>query len=108
VLIFLFASSQDIPGSCHVLSPPLLNYSIGCFGYYGNQTQLLLAPGAIRPVSNPLVSTCGPWENTVMLKCRHPHFVALSFYIMSLMILRVSCAFTNLTDLHNLFMENRL
>jgi hypothetical protein len=38
----------------------------------------------IRPVSNPLLSTCGHWENTVVLKCRHPHCVALSFYLMSL------------------------
>jgi hypothetical protein len=35
---------------------------------------------ALRPVSNPLLSTCGPWENTVLLKCHHLHCVALSFY----------------------------
>ncbi len=38
----------------------------------------------IRPVSNPLLSACGPWENTALLKCRHLHWVALSFNIMSL------------------------
>ncbi len=40
----------------------------------------------IRPVSNPLLSTQGPWENTALLKCRHPHRVALSFYIVSLRV----------------------
>jgi hypothetical protein len=49
-----------------------------------DQTQFLLAPTVIRPVSNSLLSICGPWDNTALLKCRHPHCVALSFYIMSL------------------------
>ncbi len=28
-------------------------------GYFSDQTQFILAPTAIRPVSNPLLSTCG-------------------------------------------------
>ncbi len=75
----LHKSSRVFP--CTVSSFPKLQAAIG---YYSKQTKFLLAPTAIRPVSNPLLSTCGPWENTVLLKCRHPHCVALSFYIMSL------------------------
>ncbi len=67
--------------SCVASSSPNQQAAIG---YYGDQTLLLLASTAIRPVSNPLFSTCGPWEKTVLLTCRHPHSVALSFYIMSL------------------------
>ncbi len=66
---------------CAVCSSPKLQATIG---YYSDQTQFLLAPKAIRPVSNPILSTYGPWENTPLLKCRRPHCVALSFYIMSL------------------------
>jgi hypothetical protein len=52
---------------------------MAAIGYYSDQTQFLLAPTVIRPVSNPLLSTCGPWENTALLKCRRPHCVAVSF-----------------------------
>jgi hypothetical protein len=67
--------------SCVVSSYPKLEAAIG---YYGDQTQLLLAPTAIRSLSNPFLSTCEPWENTVLLTCRHPHSVASSFYVMYL------------------------
>jgi hypothetical protein len=66
---------------CAVSPSPKLQAAIG---YYSNPSQFLLASPVIRPVSNPLLSTCGPWESNVLLKCRHPHCVALFFYFMSL------------------------
>jgi hypothetical protein len=78
-------SGQEIPGSFHMLSLPPPNYRLLLvISYYIDQTQFLLAPTVIRPVSNSLLSICGPWENTALLKCRHPHCVALSFYLMFL------------------------
>jgi hypothetical protein len=86
VVIFLFGlealfTRDSRVLSCAVSSSPKLWAAIG---YYSDQTQFLLAPIASRPVSNPLLSTCGPWENTVLLKYRHPHCIALSFYIISM------------------------
>jgi hypothetical protein len=43
-------------------------------GSYKNQTSLLF----------PFSLLCGPWKNTVYLKCCHPHSLAQSSYIMSL------------------------
>jgi hypothetical protein len=43
-------------------------------GSYKNQTSLLFSFSLL----------CGPWKNTVYLKCRHPHSLAQSSYIMSL------------------------
>ncbi len=43
-------------------------------GSYKNQTSLLF----------PFSLLCGSWKNTVYLKCRHPHSLAQSSYIMSL------------------------
>jgi hypothetical protein len=87
VVIFLFVLEALLTKyyrvlSCAFSSSPKLQ---AAFGYYTDQTQFLLAPTVIRPVSNTLLSTCGPWENTALLKCRHLHCVALSFYIMSLL-----------------------
>ncbi len=86
VVIFLFGLEALLRRDSRVLSyaassSPKLWAAIG---YYSDQTQFLLAPTVIRPVSNSLLSICGPLENTALLKCRHPHCVALSFYIMSL------------------------
>ncbi len=85
VVNFLFALEALLTRGSRVLS-----YAVSsspnlwaAIGYYTDQTQFL-APTLIRPVSNPLLSACGPWENTALLKCRHPYCVALSFYIMSL------------------------
>ncbi len=82
MVIFLFGLEALLTRDSRVLAcavsfSPKLQAAIG---HYSDQTQFLLAPTVIRPVSNPLVSTCGPWENTALLKCRHPHCVALSFY----------------------------
>jgi hypothetical protein len=79
VVIFLFGLEALLTRdsrvlSCTVSSSPMLYTAIG---YYSDQTQFLLAPTAIRPVSNPLFSTFGPWENTALVECRHPHCVAL-------------------------------
>ncbi len=95
VVIFLFGLEALLTRNskfllCAVSSSPKLQAAIS---YYSDQTQFLLAPTAIRPVSNPLLSTCGPWENTALLKCCQPHCVALSFYIMSLNSLRVATTF---------------
>ncbi len=68
------------PLVCCLLLPKLQT----AIGYYNDQTQFLLASTEIRPVSNLLLSTFGPQEKSVLLKCRHPHCVALSFYLMSL------------------------
>ncbi len=81
-LIFLFGLEALLTRdyrvlSCAISSSPKQQAAIG---YYSDQTQFLLATTAFRPVFNPLLSTCGPWENTALLKCRHPHCVALSFY----------------------------
>ncbi len=76
-------SWQEIPGSLHMLFPPPPSYRL-LLVITVSKTQFLLAPTVIRPVSIPLVSTCGPWENTALLKCHHPHCVALSFYIIFL------------------------
>ncbi len=88
VVIFLFCLEALLTRdsrvlSCAVSSSPKLKAAIGC---YSDQTQFLLASTVTRPVSNPLLSTCGLCKNTVLLKCRHPHCVALSFYIMSLVL----------------------
>jgi hypothetical protein len=87
VVIFLFGlealfTRDSRVLSCAVSSSPKLKAAIS---YYSDQTQFLLASTVITPVSNSLLSTCGPWENTVVLKCCHPHCVALSFYLMSLL-----------------------
>jgi hypothetical protein len=75
VVIFLFGLEALFTRDsrvllCAVSSFPKVKAAIGYFSY---QNHFLLAPTAIRPVSNPLLSSCGPWENTVLLKCRHPH-----------------------------------
>jgi hypothetical protein len=75
VIIFLFCLEALFTRDsrvllCAVSSSLKLKAAIGDFS---DQTHFLLAPTAIRPVSNPLLSSCGPWENTVLLKCRHPH-----------------------------------
>jgi hypothetical protein len=62
VIIFLFGLEALFTRDSRVLfcavSPsPKLKAAIG---YFSDQTQFLLAPIAIRPVSNPLLSTCGP------------------------------------------------
>jgi hypothetical protein len=85
-MIFLFCLDALLTRDSRVLSyavssSPKLQAAIG---YYSDETQFLLAPTVIRQVSNSLLSICGPWENTALLKCRHPHCVALSFYLMSL------------------------
>ncbi len=92
VVIFLFGLEALLTRDSRVLSyaassSPKLQAAIG---YYSDQTQFLLAPPVIRPVSNSLLSIFGPLENTALLKCRHPHCVALSFYIMSLVKTPVS------------------
>jgi hypothetical protein len=46
--------------------------------------RLLLAPTAVKLVLNLVSLPCGPWENTVYLKYRHPHSMAQFPYRKSL------------------------
>ncbi len=86
VLIFLFSLEALFPRNsrvllCAVSSSP---ETIGCYWPFQWSNPASVGSTAIRPVYNPLLSTCGPWENTAMLKSRHPHCVPPTFYLMSL------------------------
>jgi hypothetical protein len=73
-----------------MLPPPPPNYRLLLVITYSDQTQFLLAPTAVRPVTNYLLSICGPLENTALLKCPHPHCIALSFNIISLILYKMT------------------
>jgi hypothetical protein len=67
------SSLQQFPGPSHLL------ISIS------TEHWLLLNLTMIKPRFLILFSLlCGPWENTVLFKCRHPLTIAQSSYVMSL------------------------
>ncbi len=85
-VIFLFGLEALFTRDSRVHSSAVLfcAWTNGCYWLLQWSNQLLLAPIAIKPVSFLFSLPCGPWENTVMLKCRHPHSLAQSSYVMSL------------------------